>query len=173
MTSTFEFICQLRNLSINLETSLEEQKLLCSPIAEIATQTAQQVMEKFWGTFFAVRAAVKNIATNGSITLMPGISIFKTSKLGGISVISAANGANSSQHGSSWSSGGYRCMEQSRRVQTSSAGKVGRNSFACAASWATRRNRASSVKFDNEFLYYRNYFACRWWFNRAVITVQL
>lgn len=87
------FFEQVGNFDHLVVTSLEEQKLLCSPIAEMATQTAQHVMEKFWGTFFAVRAAVKNIATNGSITLMPGISIFKTSKLGGISVISAANGA--------------------------------------------------------------------------------
>lgn len=87
------FFEQVGNFDHLVVTSLEEQKLLCSPIAEMSTQTAQHGMEKFWGTFFAVRAAVKNIATNGSITLMPGISIFKTSKLGGISVISAANGA--------------------------------------------------------------------------------
>ncbi|MBR8837987.1 MAG: SDR family oxidoreductase [Stigonema ocellatum SAG 48.90 = DSM 106950] len=90
VNALFEQVGKVDHLIV---TSVAEQKLLRSPIADMATETAQRGMEKFWATFFAVRASVKNIAQDGSITLTSSISIFKPSKLGGISVLSAANGA--------------------------------------------------------------------------------
>jgi NAD(P)-dependent dehydrogenase (short-subunit alcohol dehydrogenase family) len=74
-------------------TAVADENLLRSPLAEMPTEMAQRGMEKFWGTFFAVRAAVKNIAQDGSITLTSSVSIFKPSKTGGVSVMSAASGA--------------------------------------------------------------------------------
>lgn len=74
-------------------TSMGDRNMPRSLLAEMTTETAQGAMQKFWGTFFAVRAALKNIAKNGSITLTSSVSIFKPSKMGGISAIAAANGA--------------------------------------------------------------------------------
>lgn len=74
-------------------TAVADENLLRSPIATMSTSTAQRGFEKFWGTFFTVRAGVKNIAQTGSITLTSSVSIFKPSKTGGVSVMSAASGA--------------------------------------------------------------------------------
>jgi NAD(P)-dependent dehydrogenase (short-subunit alcohol dehydrogenase family) len=74
-------------------TAVADENLLRAPLAEISTETAQRGMEKFWGTFFATRAATKTIAQNGSIVLTSSVSIFKPSKTGGVSVMSAASGA--------------------------------------------------------------------------------
>ena len=74
-------------------TSMGDRNLPRSLLAEMTTATAQGAMAKFWGTFFAVRAALNGIAPNGSITLISSVSIFKSSKLGGISAIAAANAA--------------------------------------------------------------------------------
>lgn len=74
-------------------TAVADENLLRSPLAEMSTATAQRGMEKFWGTFFAARAAVKTIAQTGSMTLTSSVSIFKPSKIGGVSVMSAASGA--------------------------------------------------------------------------------
>lgn len=84
---------QVGNFDHLVVTAVPDRNMPRSLIAEMATQTAQSGMEKFWATFYAVRAAVKNIATDGSITLSSSISMFKPSKMGGISVVSAANGA--------------------------------------------------------------------------------
>ncbi|BAZ70575.1 putative acyl-carrier-protein (plasmid) [Fischerella sp. NIES-4106] len=93
VNSLFEQVGKFDHLVV---TAVPDRNMPRSLLAEMATETAQRGMEKFWGTFFAVRAALKNIATDGSITLTSSFSIFKTSKLGGISVISAASGAVSS-----------------------------------------------------------------------------
>ena len=74
-------------------TTMPDRNMPRSLLAEMTTETAQSVMEKFWGAFFAIRAGLKNIAQDGSITLIASVSIFKPSKMGGISVIAAANGA--------------------------------------------------------------------------------
>lgn len=74
-------------------TAVPDRNMQRSLIAEMTTKIAQSGMEKFWATFYAVRAAVKNIATDGSITLTSSVTISKPSKMGGISVIAAANAA--------------------------------------------------------------------------------
>ena len=74
-------------------TAVADENLLRSPLVDMDTKTALRGMEKFWGTFFAVRAAAKKIAQNGSITITSSVSIFKPSGNGGVSVMSAASGA--------------------------------------------------------------------------------
>ena len=74
-------------------TAVADENSLRSPLVDMDTTTARRGMEKFWGTFFAVRAAAKNIAKDGSITITSSVSIFKPSKNGGVSVMSAASGA--------------------------------------------------------------------------------
>jgi len=74
-------------------TAVADENLLRSPLAQMSTQRAQRAMEKFWGTFFAARAAVRMLAQTGSITLTSSVSIFKPSKTGGVSVMSAASAA--------------------------------------------------------------------------------
>ncbi|MBE9036363.1 SDR family oxidoreductase [aff. Roholtiella sp. LEGE 12411] len=87
------FFEQIGNFDHLIVTAMGDRNMPRSLLAEMTTQTAQGAMEKFWRTFFAVRASLKNIATDGSITLTSSVSIFKSSKLGGISAIAAANGA--------------------------------------------------------------------------------
>lgn len=84
---------QVGNFDHLVVTAVADENLLRSPLAEMSIETAQRGMEKFWGVFFAVRAAVKTIAQDGSITLTSSVSIFKPSKTGGVSVMSAASGA--------------------------------------------------------------------------------
>ena len=74
-------------------TSMGDRNMPRSLLAEMTTETARSAMQKFWGTFFAVRAGAKKIAADGSITLTSSVSIFKSSKQGGISAIAAANAA--------------------------------------------------------------------------------
>ena len=74
-------------------TAVADENSLRSPLVDMDTKTAQRGMEKFWGTFFAVRAAARNIVQDGSITITSSVSIFKPSKNGGVSVMSAASGA--------------------------------------------------------------------------------
>lgn len=74
-------------------TAVPDRNMPRSLLAQMTTQIAQSGMEKFWATFYAVRAAVKNIATDGSITLTSSVTISKPSKMGGISAIAAANAA--------------------------------------------------------------------------------
>ena len=90
INALFEQIGTFDNLVI---TAVADENLLRSPLAEMSTEMAQRGMEKFWGTFFAARAAVKTIAKNGSMTLSSSVSIFKPSKTGGVSVMSAASAA--------------------------------------------------------------------------------
>ncbi|NEO29947.1 MAG: SDR family oxidoreductase [Symploca sp. SIO3C6] len=87
------FFEQVGNFDHLIVTSVGDRNMPKSLLAEMTTETAQGAMEKFWGIFFVVRASLKNIATNGSITLTSSVSIFKPSKMGGISAIAAANGA--------------------------------------------------------------------------------
>ncbi len=87
------FFEQIGNFDHLVVTAMGDRHLPRSLLAEMTTITAQAAMTKFWGTFFAVRASLNTIATDGSITLTAGVSIFKSSKLGGISVIAAANAA--------------------------------------------------------------------------------
>ncbi|RCJ25084.1 acyl carrier protein [Nostoc minutum NIES-26] len=74
-------------------TAVPDRNMPRSLLTQMTTQTAQGAMEKFWATFYAVRAAVKYIAADGSITLTSSVTISKPSKMGGISVIAAANAA--------------------------------------------------------------------------------
>jgi NAD(P)-dependent dehydrogenase (short-subunit alcohol dehydrogenase family) len=74
-------------------TAVPDRNMPRSLLKEMTSQTAKSAMEKFWAAFYAVRASLKNIATDGSITLISGVTIFKSSKMGGISAIAAANGA--------------------------------------------------------------------------------
>jgi NAD(P)-dependent dehydrogenase (short-subunit alcohol dehydrogenase family) len=90
VNSLFE---QVGNFDHLVVTAVADENLLRSPLVEMSTATAQRGMEKFWGTFFAVRAAVKHIAQDGSITLTSSVSIFKPAKTGGVSVMSAASSA--------------------------------------------------------------------------------
>ncbi len=74
-------------------TAVADENSLRSSLADIDTETAKRGMEKFWGSFFAARAGIKNISQDGSITLTSSVSILKPSKTGGVSVMSAASGA--------------------------------------------------------------------------------
>ncbi|MEB3279238.1 MAG: SDR family oxidoreductase [Lyngbya sp.] len=87
------FFAEIGKFDHLVVTSMGDRNMPRSLLTEMTTETAQGAMQKFWGTFFAVRASLKNIATNGSITLTSSVSIFKSSKMGGISVIAAANAA--------------------------------------------------------------------------------
>jgi NAD(P)-dependent dehydrogenase (short-subunit alcohol dehydrogenase family) len=87
------FFEQIGNFDHLVVTAMGDRNLPRSLLAEMNTTTAQGAMAKFWGTFFAVRASLNKIATDGSITLTASVSICKSSKLGGISVIAAANAA--------------------------------------------------------------------------------
>jgi NAD(P)-dependent dehydrogenase (short-subunit alcohol dehydrogenase family) len=90
VNSLFE---RVRNFDHLVVTAVADENLLRSPLVTMSTAIAQRGLEKFWGTFFAVRAAVKNISQDGSITLTSSVSIFKPAKTGGVSVMSAASGA--------------------------------------------------------------------------------
>ena len=61
-------------------TAIADENLLRSPLSEMTVEIAQRGMEKFWRTFFAIRAAVKNIAQDGAITLTSSVSIFKPAR---------------------------------------------------------------------------------------------
>ncbi|MEH1824944.1 SDR family oxidoreductase [Nostoc sp.] len=74
-------------------TSVGDRNVPRSLLAEMTTETAQSGLEKFWVTFYAVRASLKNIADDGSITLTSSVTISKPSRMGGISAIAAANAA--------------------------------------------------------------------------------
>jgi len=74
-------------------TALGDRNMPRSLLTEMTTETAQSGMEKFWGTFLAVRGSLKTLAKGGSITLTSSVTMFKYSKMGGISVIAAANSA--------------------------------------------------------------------------------
>ncbi|KYC42736.1 acyl carrier protein [Scytonema hofmannii PCC 7110] len=87
------FFEQIGNFDHLVVTAMGDRNMPRSLLAEMTTQTAQGGIDKFWGTFFAVRASLKNIATDGSITLTSSVTMFKSSKMGGISAIAAANGA--------------------------------------------------------------------------------
>ncbi|CAD5967074.1 SDR family oxidoreductase [Planktothrix agardhii] len=87
------FFEEVGNFDHLVVTAIGDRNMPRSLLAEMTTETAQGGMDKFWGTFFAVRAGLKTIATDGSITLTSSVSMFKSSKLGGISVIAAANSA--------------------------------------------------------------------------------
>lgn len=87
------FFEQIGNFDHLIVTAMGDRNMPRSLLAEMTTQTAQDAMDKFWGTFLAVRGSLKNIAPDGSITLTSSVTIFKSSKMGGISAIAAANGA--------------------------------------------------------------------------------
>jgi NAD(P)-dependent dehydrogenase (short-subunit alcohol dehydrogenase family) len=87
------FFEQIGNFDHLVVTAMGDRNMPRSLLAEMTTQTAQGGIDKFWGAFFAVRASLKNIASDGSITLTSSVSMFKCSKMGGISAIAAANGA--------------------------------------------------------------------------------
>lgn len=87
-----QLFAQIGSLDHLVMTAVADEAQLFSPLATMSTEVAQRGMEKFWGTFFAVRAAIPHMATTGSITLTSSVSIFNPSS-GGLSVMSAASGA--------------------------------------------------------------------------------
>lgn len=90
MNTLFERVGQFDHLVL---TAIADENKLRSPLVDMPTETAQRGLEKFWGAFFTARAAVNHIAQDGSITLTSSVSIFRPSKTGGISVMSAASAA--------------------------------------------------------------------------------
>lgn len=74
-------------------TALGDRNMPRSVLKEMTTEVAEGGMAKFWGTFLTVRGSLKTLNKKGSITLTSSISMFKYSKMGGISVIAAANSA--------------------------------------------------------------------------------
>ncbi|GCE28698.1 short chain dehydrogenase [Dictyobacter alpinus] len=87
-----QLFAQIGSLDHLVMTAVADETQLFSPLATMSTEVAQRGMEKFWGTFFVVRAAVPHIAATGSITLTSSVSILNPSR-GGLSVMSAASGA--------------------------------------------------------------------------------
>jgi NAD(P)-dependent dehydrogenase (short-subunit alcohol dehydrogenase family) len=87
------FFAEIGDFDHLVVTAMGDRNMPRSLLAEMTTETAEGAMQKFWGTFFAVRAGAKKIATHGSITLTSSVTLFKSSKMGGISAIAAANGA--------------------------------------------------------------------------------
>jgi len=87
------FFAEVGSFDHLIVTSIGDRNMPRSLLTEMTTETAQGDMEKFWRSFFAVRASLKTLAKDGSITLTSSASIFKGSKMGGISAIAAANGA--------------------------------------------------------------------------------
>lgn len=74
-------------------TAVADETKLRSPLNSMTLETAQRGMEKFWITFLAARAASKRISSDGSMTLTSSVSIYRPSKQGGLSVMSATSGA--------------------------------------------------------------------------------
>ena len=87
------FFEQVGSFDHLIVTSIGDRNMPRSLLAEMTTEIAQGDLEKFWRTFFTVRASLKTLAKDGSITLTSSVTIFKASKMGGISAIAAANGA--------------------------------------------------------------------------------
>jgi NAD(P)-dependent dehydrogenase (short-subunit alcohol dehydrogenase family) len=87
------FFEEIGNFDHLVVTALGDRNMPRSLLTEMTLETAQGGMEKFWGTFLAVRGGLKTLAKDGSITLTSSVSMFKHSKMGGISVIAAANSA--------------------------------------------------------------------------------
>lgn len=87
------FFAEVGSFDHLIVTSIGDRNMPRSLLSEMTTEIAQGDMEKFWRSFFAVRASLKTLAKDGSITLTSSASIFKGSKMGGISAIAAANGA--------------------------------------------------------------------------------
>ncbi|MBY0404013.1 MAG: SDR family oxidoreductase [Cyanobacteria bacterium] len=74
-------------------TAVADENNLRSPLASMSTETAHRGMEKFWTSFYVSRALASKIPPSGSITLTSSVSIYKPSRDGGVSVMSAASGA--------------------------------------------------------------------------------
>jgi NAD(P)-dependent dehydrogenase (short-subunit alcohol dehydrogenase family) len=87
------FFEEVGNFDHLVVTSIGDRNMPRSLLTEMTTETAQGGMEKFWRTFFAVRYSLNTLAKKGSITLISSVTIFKGSKMGGISVIAASNSA--------------------------------------------------------------------------------
>jgi len=87
------FFAEIGNFDHLVVTSLGDRNMPRALLTEMTAETARGGMEKFWGTFLAVRGSLKTLAKDGSITLTSSVTMFKYSKMGGISVIAAANSA--------------------------------------------------------------------------------
>ncbi len=87
------FFAEVGSFDHLIVTSIGDRNMPRSLLAEMTTEIAQGDLKKFWRTFLAVRASLKTIAKDGSITLTSSGSIFKGSKMAGISAIAATNGA--------------------------------------------------------------------------------
>ncbi|MGV0027568.1 SDR family oxidoreductase [Phormidesmis priestleyi] len=59
---------------------------------KLTTDQAQRSFDKFWGHFYAARAAAPKISSGGSITFFSGMSALKPAKEG-MAVLAAVNGA--------------------------------------------------------------------------------
>ena len=87
------FFAEIGNFDHLVVTSLGDRNMPRALLTEMTAETARGGMEKFWATFLAVRGSLKTLAKDGSITLTSSVTMFKYSKMGGISVIAAANSA--------------------------------------------------------------------------------
>jgi len=87
------FFAEIGNFDHLVVTSLGDRNMPRALLTAMTTETARGGMEKFWATFLAVRGSLKTLAKDGSITLTSSVTMFKYSKMGGISVIAAANSA--------------------------------------------------------------------------------
>ncbi len=86
----FERVGRLDHLVV---TAVADENKLHSPLATMSLEVARRGMEKFWGAFLAVREAAPRLNPGGSIVLTSSVSIFRPSRDGGVSVMSAASGA--------------------------------------------------------------------------------
>ena len=87
------FFAEVGSFDHLIVTSIGDRNMPRSLLSEMSTEIAQKDLDKFWRTFLAVRASLETLAKDGSITLTSSVTIFKASKMGGISAIAAANGA--------------------------------------------------------------------------------
>jgi NAD(P)-dependent dehydrogenase (short-subunit alcohol dehydrogenase family) len=90
VAALFEQVGTLDHLVV---TAVADENKLRSPLADMPVETARRGMEKFWISFFAARAAAPRLTPSGSITLTSSVSIYRPSKNGGVSVMSAASAA--------------------------------------------------------------------------------
>jgi NAD(P)-dependent dehydrogenase (short-subunit alcohol dehydrogenase family) len=90
VASAFSGVEALDHLVI---TAVADETKLSGRLADMPTETARRSLEKFWGTFFTVRAAIPRMRGSGSITLTSSTAIFSPPRSGGASVMNAASGA--------------------------------------------------------------------------------
>jgi NAD(P)-dependent dehydrogenase (short-subunit alcohol dehydrogenase family) len=74
-------------------TAVADEAKLRTKFVEMTTEIAQRSLEKFWGSFFCARAAVKFLKAGGSISLTSSVAIYDPPVNGGYAVTNAASAA--------------------------------------------------------------------------------